>query len=233
MNADDLRLTADQIVKITGCSPNVLKDITRTRGTKPPFLRPDFEANGQGHKDYYSWNNAMCVALFLELRKAGVERKIIIPSLWAAKKMDYKFKDLPPHYKTMIGHDGIGSNPFKELEIKKHPIEIHESNLKGKPIPEAEPIMFLSITPHINGLYRCLLGCENIDIFANTFGLKTKITASSSWIRVTNDQVVEAKRFEDDKEKKDHILGGIITFKFALNKLHHRVVQSGKNLGLI
>ena len=126
MNADDLRLTADQIVKITGCSPNVLKDITRTRGTKPPFLRPDFEANGQGHKDYYSWNNAMCVALFLELRKAGVERKIIIPSLWAAKKMDYKFKDLPPHYKTMIGHDGIGSNPFKELEIKKHPIEICE-----------------------------------------------------------------------------------------------------------
>jgi hypothetical protein len=232
MKAEDVKLTSEQVANVTGCTLDNLKELTRKRGDKPPFLRPDMEAGGQGYKDFYSWNNLMCVAIFMELRRAGIERRIILPVLWAAKHMEYKFSDLDQHYKALLGHDGIGFNPFKELEAKKYlrrgagfrPELEEEAN-------RIEAQMFLEVTCHINELFKCVLGVENLqDIEGVRDGVRATYTAA--YIRIKNGKAEQDKSLSrTDEEIKDLNLGGVVSLRFNLNKLHRRVLSAGKKLG--
>jgi len=139
-NSSNFRFTSEQIGSMPHCTPATLKDLTRTKGKRPPIFTPEYPAEGSGYKDLFSFGDVMRVALIIEFRKAGIERGWIQAAIHAGKA----FSNTPEL-------DPFNANFLSDLSEKTD----------SKFTAAESPKVFISITA-LEGLLMCKLEFENL-----------------------------------------------------------------------
>ena len=215
INKDDLRFTSEQVRNIVGCPESTLKDLTRRKGTRPPFITPVEPAKGSGQKDKYSWGDVVRVGLALELG----ERKLIQPFLLVASNINHgdSMKEIKPERHLR--------DPFKLtfLDCFRSP-NLEKSKFQEDHLPQITLWVSETVRFFVAGIDE-----ENISwgkIRGSSHDSVCIRKKDRSWV------LLEIKH-QSASEQKEINETAIVRTSISLNKLHGKLRESAEKLGLI
>lgn len=74
----ELKFTSKEVAKILDMPQHMLKDLTRQKAERPPWICPSWPASGQGQgSDFYSVEDLVNVGIYYRLNQAGFSRQLI------------------------------------------------------------------------------------------------------------------------------------------------------------
>lgn len=219
INKDDLRFTSEQVRNIVGCPESTLKDLTRRKGTRLPFITPIEAAKGSGQKDKYSWGDVVRVGLALELR----ERKLIQPFLLVASNINHSnsMKNIKPepHFRDPFQLTFLECFRFSNAKESKFQIDY---------LPQVT--LWVSET---NQFFVAGIDEENIS-WGKTWGKGRASLHDRVCIRKKDSPWVLLEiKHQSPSEQKEINETAIVRTSISLNKLHGKLKESAAKLGLI
>ena len=215
-DGDRLRLISEQVRSIVGCPESTLKDLTRKKGTRLPFITPVEPAKGSGQKDRYSWGDVVKVGLAV----SGIERRLIRPLLFAASNINNIFstgKAWKP--------GGAVTDPFSLNFLEPFYVSSKESKFQSEHLPQVRLWIAETLEFFVIGI-----DYENLKWFKGS--LKSVRRKACLRKKGSTLSLLEVNDLSTS-ERKEINEADIIRTSVSLNKLHGKLRATAERLGMM